>query len=360
MIRFVCPQCSTPYSAADEHAGKRTTCKKCGAKFHIPHAGAESAPVPPSLPYSVEVSAPPSAPLPEREPSLSPTPPAPEPPPLPPEVPVELKPCPKCGAKMSVRPDDVGYDIQCPFCQTTFRGEAASIESASAPTAPTEAPPPPAPEPEGVEIAPCPKCRAELTVAPDDVGGEVECPFCQTVYLAEKPKPKPNTLLARPSARPATTVKPQAPPPPKGKKGDDDDEKSPIRMKVEVERDNDDDEDDDYRPRKKRKKRRRRSRSDPYDSELRDRVHIMEPSDGIHCLILGLLSFFCCVIIAFWAIPKCRDTMSKVDSGVMDSSAKTPALVGLIFAYLGIALFVLNLVGNCVFAGIGGGAGGGR
>ena len=48
MIRFACPQCSTDYSAAEEHAGKRTTCKKCGTKFLIPAADAEP------LPYSVE------------------------------------------------------------------------------------------------------------------------------------------------------------------------------------------------------------------------------------------------------------------------------------------------------------------
>jgi len=249
---------------------------------------------------------------------------------------------------MSVRPEDVGYDIQCPFCQTIFRGEAATPEPASV------APPAPEPEPEGIEIAPCPKCRAELTVAPSDVGGDVECPFCQTVYLAEKPKPKPNTLLARPSARPAAVLKPPAPPPPpKGKRsGDDDDEKSPIKMK----RERDDDDDDDYRPRKKKKKRRGRPSNDPYDPYEDDRYRSMEPSDGASCLIFGLLSFFCCFIIAFWAIPKCRDTMAKVDSGMMDSSAKPLALIGLIFSYLSIAWAILQISFGC----LGGFAGGGR
>ena len=346
MIRFACPDCSNAYSSAEEHAGKRTTCKKCGSKFLIPGEAAASVPVPPPLPYSIEASAPPARPVPERMPSISLPAPAPEPPPLPPAVPVELNPCPKCGAKMSVHPEDVGYDLQCPFCQTTFRGEAAPVAAATPPGVAPE------PEAEGVEIAPCPKCRAELTVAPSDLGGEVECPFCQTVYTAEKPKPKPNTLLARPSARPAS-------PTAKNKKDSGEgDEKSPMRMKVEVEPD---DEDEDYRPRKKKKKRkRRRSGGDPYESDFRDRMHLMEPSDGMNCLLLGLASFFCCVIIVFWSIPKCRETMDKANSGVMDPSAKTPALIGLIFSYLGIAAFVLNIVGNCCVFGAGGGGGGGR
>lgn len=328
MIRFACPNCGTTYSAAEEHAGKRTTCKKCAEKFLIPAPddGAE-------LPYEVETSTlpPPPPPVPEAERSFL-SPPAAEPPPPEPAVPVELAPCPQCRAKMSVRPEDVGFDIQCPFCQTVFRGVAAT-------DAPSESAPP---EPEGVEIAPCPKCRAELTVAPDDLGGEVECPFCQTVYKAEIPKPKANTLLARPSKAP--------PPPPKKKTEDDDDAPTkPIRVRVEAEADDD----DDYRPRKKkRKKKRKYYDNDPY-ARHDERLLMMEPSNGTACLMLGLATFFCCIFIAFWTIPQCNDTIAKVNSGQMDSSAKPLAITGLVLAYVSIVLFILSIVGNCGLAMIG-------
>ena len=331
MIRFTCPKCDATYSAAEEHAGKRTTCKQCGEKFLIP--GGEE---PPPLPYDIETFAVPPNPPPIPEPERSfLAPPAPEASPPDLSVPVELQPCPQCQAKMSVRPDDVGYDIQCPFCQTVFRGVAATGK-------PALSAPEPAPEPEGIEIAPCPKCRAELTVSPDDLGGEVECPFCQTVYKAEKPKPKANTLLARPS---------KAPPPPPKKASVIDDEDAPvkpIRMKVEVE-----DDDDDYRPRKKKKKKRKYYDNDPY-APYDERILMTEPSNGIACLMMGLFAFFCCAIVAFWSIPQCNETISKVNAGQMDSSAKPLAITGLVLSYIAIVLWILNIIGICAGGLMGG------
>gem|GEM_PF-2377030 len=68
MIRFACPGCSSVYSAAEEHAGKRTTCKKCGAKFLIPNSSdAEPASVPPPSPTMSK----PLHPLPRRRPSAN-------------------------------------------------------------------------------------------------------------------------------------------------------------------------------------------------------------------------------------------------------------------------------------------------
>jgi len=353
MIRFACPGCSTPYSTADEHAGKRTTCKACGAKFLIPTDAGESPPAaPPPLPYVVEAGSSLAPPVPEEERS-SLAPPAPEPPPPAAEVPVELNPCPKCAAKMSVRPDDVGYDIQCPFCQTVFRGEAATPE----PAAP--APPVPEPEPEGVDIAPCPKCRAELTVAPDDVGGEVECPFCQTVYLAEKPKPKPNTLLARPSLRKATPIpipippskssapaaprvlKPvvPGPPPPKGRsKFEEDDGEENVPIKVTRQ---ENEEDDDDEPRKKTRSRGNGDRQE--GGRRRRKRRDLEPSNGIFCLILGLSSILFCPLMAVFAIPRCRATIDKVNSGIMEESAKTPATIGYYVSFAAWVLWVLTV-----------------
>ena len=329
MIRFACPNCQTPFSAAEEHAGQRTTCKQCGTKFLIP-GGAE--PPPYEILPSNELPAP--KPVPEREPSLD-VPPTPEAPPADAAVPVELAPCPKCQAKMSVRPEDVGFDLQCPFCQTMFRGVAASD--------PAPAPATPEPETPGIEIAPCPKCRAELTVDPADLGGEVECPFCRTIYRAEKPKSKANTPLARRTPAPA-------PPPPKGQNNlEDDGDTTPIKMKWEKETDPDEDHDeDDYRP-KGRKRRRRRDAGDPYEP-YDERTQSLEPSNGPACLILGFISLFCCFFVGFYTITLCRETIAKVNSGTMEESAKPMAIAGIILSIIGIIIWILTILGRCLIA----------
>lgn len=320
MIRFACPSCDSSYSAAEEHAGKRTTCKKCGTKFLIPD-GTDT----PGLPYVVEQGDAPAAPVPEV-PHNQFVAPAAEPPPPPLSVPVELNPCPTCQAKMSVHPEDVGFDIQCPFCQTTFFGVAAPTVPAA--TAGTKSP---KPEPESIEIAPCPKCQAELTVAPEDLGNDVECPFCKTVYEAEKPRPK-----AQKRQRDDVTI-----------------DRAPMKLKVEKESEPEEveeEDDDEYRPRKRRKKKSRKSRSrydvdddDSYDPDAK-RYLTMQSSNGMNCLILGLVSFFCCWFVAFKNIPQCLETISSVNAGQMDASAKPLAIAGLTLSVLSIALTVLGIV----------------
>jgi hypothetical protein len=36
MLRFACPSCQAPLSAQPEHAGKESTCAKCGQSFRVP------------------------------------------------------------------------------------------------------------------------------------------------------------------------------------------------------------------------------------------------------------------------------------------------------------------------------------
>ena len=329
MIRFACPNCQTPFSAAEEHGGQRTTCKQCGTKFLIP-GGAE----PP--PYEIVPSNEHPAPKPtlEREPSLD-VPPTPEAPPADPAVPVELAPCPTCQAKMSVRPEDVGFDLQCPFCQTMFRGVAAS--------GPAPATLIPEPEAPGTEIAPCPKCRAELTVDPADLDSEVECPFCRTIYRAETPKPKADTPLARRLLAPAPL------PPQLQSNFEDDGDTTPIKMTWEKENDPDkDDDEDDYRPRN-RKRRRRRDAGDPYDP-YDERPRSVEPSNGPACLILGLVSLFCCFFVGFYTITLCRETITKVNGGTMEESAKPLAIAGIVLSIIGIVFGILFILGRCLIA----------
>lgn len=95
MIKFACPGCAEVYSVEDAKAGKSGKCPKCQADFVIPPADAAV----PSA--SVDPSAPP----------------------------VEIRPCPGCSAKLSVNAGDVGKDVECPYCKSTFRA-TASVDQA--------------------------------------------------------------------------------------------------------------------------------------------------------------------------------------------------------------------------------------
>ena len=88
MIRFACPGCDATYSVDDSKGGKAGKCPKCQAQFVIPAADAAVGPPP--------------APEPRRPAS---------PPPADPGA-VEIKPCPKCGARLSVAASDLPNEYQ--------------------------------------------------------------------------------------------------------------------------------------------------------------------------------------------------------------------------------------------------------
>jgi hypothetical protein len=90
-----------------------------------------------------------------------------------------------------------GKTGKCPKCQSQFVIPAAEgLSPATDPSAP-------------IEIAPCPGCAARLSVAASDLGVDVECPYCRTVYTAKKagaevaPRSRPRRLEEddRPSRR---------------------------------------------------------------------------------------------------------------------------------------------------------------
>lgn len=95
MIKFACPGCAEVYSVEDAKAGKSGKCPKCQADFVIPRADS-------------------AAPSSSSEPSTPP---------------VEIRPCPGCHAKLSVNAGDVGKDVECPYCKTTFRALASSDQA---------------------------------------------------------------------------------------------------------------------------------------------------------------------------------------------------------------------------------------
>ena len=105
MIRFSCPGCEAVFNVSDDKAGKTGKCPKCSSQFTIPAApgGAASAPVP----------------------AQAPPPPPPAPPPGAGGAAVEIAPCPKCGARLSVEAGDVGLDVECPTCRAVYPAEAA-------------------------------------------------------------------------------------------------------------------------------------------------------------------------------------------------------------------------------------------
>lgn len=178
--------------------------------------------------------------------------------------------CPGCSSTFSVDDAKAGKSGKCPKCGAAFiipASEAPAAAPPPLPAAPPPLPPPPVPVPQPsappadpnapVEIDPCPKCQTKLSVAVSDLGNDVECPYCKTVFA---------------SARAGT--RPPAPPPAPGRKSSAD---LDFEGKPKPRRDRDDVEDDD-RPRRRRRdddeeddrpSKRRGSRRDEDDEDER-------------------------------------------------------------------------------------------
>ena len=237
MIRFACPGCNATYTVDDAKGGKAGKCPKCAAQFVIPAAGE---------------GGPPPGPEPRR---------APAPPPPPPPTDngaVEIKPCPKCGARLSVAASDLGVDVECPYCQAVYTAKKAGS---------------PADRPSRREALPSEEKRPSRRRDEEDEDD-------------------------RPSRRRRAVVE------------DDDEEERPSRR-----RDDEDDEDDD-RPR--RKKRRRRD----YDAH--------------HGTLLIVLSLFglCCGIAAIVSVIMGFIDLGKMGRGEMDPDGKTQTIVGIVIGCL--------------------------
>ncbi len=178
--------------------------------------------------------------------------------------------CPGCGATYSVSDEKAGKTGKCPKCQSQF----------VIPLAEAEAPPPlPTPSVDAnapVEIAPCPGCQARLSVATADLGVDVECPHCQTIYPAVRPSQQP---LPKAEKRDAVVVESNTP---RSKRPrDDDDDERPSRRRS---RDDDDDEEEE-RPRKKKRK----SRTSGIESKrvMAGVLALLLGGFGVHKFYLG-------------------------------------------------------------------------
>jgi hypothetical protein len=205
MIRFACPSCDKIYKVPDTLGGKAAACTNpnCQTQFLVPVAASTTL----NTPVSTNFSLPAVPQVPEVHEVLDAELVAEAPPAINLSRPVMLEPCPGCTSILTVMSEDLGNLVECPFCRLTYKCIERKVEKLpplqiypplvnfSLPTA-TIAPPSP-PVVLGVPIAPCPQCRAELTVEAHDLGRDVECPFCKRVYLAVPPQAKPGTRLAR-------------------------------------------------------------------------------------------------------------------------------------------------------------------
>ena len=199
--------------------------------------------------------------------------------------------CPGCAATFTVDDNRAGKSGKCPKCQSEFViPETEPVAVVSVPVTM------PVPVPvsslaarnaeEPVEIEPCPKCATKLSVSGGDIGNDVECPYCKTVFQAIEPgsrPPAPPPAPSRKSMLESTDDNGR----PKSRRNDaDDDDDRPRKRRRDVDDDEDDvpkiksksasrrrDEDDDDAPKSKSKSdSRRRDEDDDNDDAPRSRT----------------------------------------------------------------------------------------
>jgi DNA-directed RNA polymerase subunit M/transcription elongation factor TFIIS len=192
--------------------------------------------------------------------------------------------CPGCSATFTVADEKAGKSGKCPKCQSEFVIPAAEgappVADIPPPLPPVQPPPLPGGDPprtgsppdpnQPVEIQPCPKCGSRLSVLPADVGVEIQCPSCDTVFKALRADAPPPPDSGSRSKRSSELVKVGS-----GSRREDDEEERPSRRRSRREDDEDDrpsrrrrrddDDDEDDRP-----SRRRSRRDDDEDEDDRD------------------------------------------------------------------------------------------
>ncbi len=197
--------------------------------------------------------------------------------------------CPGCAATFTVDDNRAGKSGKCPKCQSEFvipETEPVAVVSVPVPV--------PMPIPvtslaarnaeEPVEIEPCPKCATKLSVSGGDIGNDVECPYCKTVFQAIEPgsrPPAPPPAPGRKSVLESTDDNGR----PKSRRNDaDDDDDRPRKRRRDADDDADDipkiksksasrrrDEDDEDAPRSRSKPSRRRDEEDDDNDDDRPR-----------------------------------------------------------------------------------------
>lgn len=165
--------------------------------------------------------------------------------------------CPGCGVVYSVADEKAGKTGKCPKCQSNF--VIPDVDPTAPPPLPGADPepslvaaddvPPPLPsahvDPNApVEVAPCPGCQVRLSVEPKDIGLEVECPYCKTLFTAKRAQQQSSPPPTG-SQRPADTKRPSQ----RRSRRDEEPEERPRRSRRW-----DTEDEDDYEPRRRNKK----------------------------------------------------------------------------------------------------------
>jgi DNA-directed RNA polymerase subunit RPC12/RpoP len=108
MIRFACPGCQATFSVPDAQAGQPGACDKCGVRFLIPAPLTAPVEAPPPLPSEAEEPPPPPSTRPASQP--------------------EVRSCPTCETKVTILPEDIGHEVECPACKAIFKITGTSIK----------------------------------------------------------------------------------------------------------------------------------------------------------------------------------------------------------------------------------------
>ncbi len=170
--------------------------------------------------------------------------------------------CPGCSSTFSVDDSKAGKSGKCPKCGAAFIIPSPEPEAAAA--SPPPAPLAPATDPNApVEIDPCPKCQTKLSVAASDLGNDVECPYCKTVFASSRagtrppapPPPAPGRksgadldFSGKPKSRRVAEDNDDDDRPRRRRRDDDDEDERPSRRNRRSAARRDDDDDDDDRP----------------------------------------------------------------------------------------------------------------
>jgi hypothetical protein len=196
--------------------------------------------------------------------------------------------CPGCAEVYSVEDSKAGKTGKCPKCQSDFVIPPADAAVPNASNESSAAP---------VEIRPCPGCHAKLSVAPGDVGKDVECPYCKSTFRA--------TAIAdhaRQSGRSSDTV-------------------------------------EDDRPRKSGDRRERYDDDGEFVGSRRNRH--LEPHRGSTVLTLTLVGFFCCIILTVAGTIMATIDLGKMKRGTMDPEGKGMTQAAQIIGFIAIGLNIL-------------------
>jgi hypothetical protein len=171
------------------------------------------------------------------------------------------------------------------------------------------------------EVLSCPECQRKLQVPESLMGQDVQCPTCGATFQADTSKPVRPALDGSPPV-----VKPE-PPLPESRQLD-----RPSGRHI-----NDEDE-DDLRERRPRRRRRRD----------------YQPHRGGMIMAMGIISlFFMGYVLGPIAWIMGNSDLKEIRAGRMDpegeSATNTGRICGMIATILNIAMFILILVGMCLF-----------